>query len=150
MSDIVTNSKARRDYHVLETYEAGLVLRGSEVKSIRAGKVQIADAFAKVDRGQVWLHNTHIEEYAWATHEIHAPKAPRKLLLNKAEIRKLAELANVKGNALVPLSLYWKGDRVKVLLGVCKGKAEYDKRQDIRKREDEREMRRASTGLRRS
>ena len=76
MSDIVTNSKARRDYHVLETYEAGVVLRGSEVKSIRAGKVQIADAFAKVDRGQVWLHNAHIDEYVFATHEIHAPKAP--------------------------------------------------------------------------
>jgi SsrA-binding protein len=149
MSDIVTNSKARRDYHILETYEAGLVLRGSEVKSIRAGKVQIADAFAKVDKGQVWLHNAHIDEYVFATHEIHVPKAPRKLLLNKPEIRKLAELATVKGNALIPLSLYWKGDRVKLQLGVCKGKAEYDKRQDIRKREDEREMRRASATIRR-
>ena len=117
------------------------------MKSVRAGKVQIADAFAKVERGQVWLHNAHIEEYVFATHEVHAPKAPRKLLLNKSEIRKLAELANVKGNSLVPLSLYWKGDRVKLLLAICKGKVEYDKRQDIRKREDEREMRRASAPL---
>jgi SsrA-binding protein len=149
MSEIVTNSKSRRDYHILDTYEAGLVLRGSEVKSVRAGKVQIADAFAKVERGQVWLHNAHIDEYVFATHEIHAPKAPRKLLLNKSEIRKLAELANVKGNSLIPLSLYWKGDRVKLSLAVCKGKVEYDKRQDIRKREDEREIRRASAALRR-
>jgi SsrA-binding protein len=149
MGDIVTNSKARRDFHILETYEAGLVLRGSEVKSIRAGKVQIADAFARVDNEQVWLHNAHIEEYGHATHETHAPKAPRKLLLNRTEIRKLAALSNIKGNALVPLSLYWKGDRVKLSLGVGKGKAEFDKREDIKKRDADREIRRASVTVRR-
>ncbi len=149
MAEIVTNSKARRDYHVLETYEAGMVLRGSEVKSVRAGKVQIADAFAKVEREQVWLYNAHIDEYGHATHEGHAPKAPRKLLLNKAEIRKLGALANVKGNALVPLSLYWKGDRVKLSLAVGKGKAEFDKREDIKKRDADREIRRASSSIRR-
>jgi SsrA-binding protein len=150
MPDIVTNSKARRDYHILATYEAGLVLRGTEVKSIRAGKVQIADAFARIDKGQAWLHNAHIDEYTFGTHENHAPKAPRKLLLNRSEIRKLEGLGSVKGNALVPLSLYWKGSRVKVALAVGQGKAEYDKREDLKKREADREIRRASTSMRRS
>ena len=149
MSEIVTNSKARRDYHILETYEAGMVLRGTEVKSVRAGKVQIADSFARVEKGQVWLYNTHIDEYGYGTHENHAPKAPRKLLLNRAEIRKLESAGAVKGQSLIPLSLYWKGSRVKVQLAVGSGKAEYDKRQDLRKKEDEREIRRASTDLRR-
>ena len=103
----IRNAKALRDFSVAERFEAGIPLRGTEVKSSRAGRAQISDAFAKVERGQVWLHNAHIDEYVFATHEIHAPKAPRKLLLNKSEIRKLAELANVKGNSLIPLSLYW-------------------------------------------
>jgi SsrA-binding protein len=149
MSDIVTNSKARRDYHILETFEAGLVLRGTEVKSIRAGKVQIADSFARIEKGQAWIYNTHIDEYGFGTHENHAPKAPRKLLLNRPEIRKLEAAGTVKGQTLVPLSLYWKGSRVKVLLAVGAGKAEYDKRQDLRKREADREIRRVTSELRR-
>lgn len=142
MADIVTNSKARRDYHVLETFEAGLVLRGTEVKAIRAGHVQINDAFARVERDEVWLHNAHIDEYTHGNRENHAPKAPRKLLLNRSEIRKLHELCVVKGNSLFPLSFYWKNDRVKVALGVGKGKVQYDKRQDIKRREADREMKR--------
>lgn len=140
MADIVTNSKARRDYHVLETFEAGLVLRGTEVKSLRAGKGQIADAFARVDQGQVYLHNAHIDEYAQGNRENHVPKAARKLLLHRSEIRKLAAFAEVKGHALVPLSLYWKNGRVKVALAVGRGKQEFDKREDLKRRESDREL----------
>src|SRR5579871_6831714 len=99
MPDIVTNHKAKRDYHVLETFEAGIVLHGTEVKALRAGKAQISDAFARVDKDEVWLYNAHIDEYAQANRFGHQPKAPRKLLLHKSEIRKLFGLASVKGNA---------------------------------------------------
>ncbi|PYJ02950.1 MAG: SsrA-binding protein, partial [Verrucomicrobia bacterium] len=135
MADIVTNSKARRDYHILETFEAGIVLRGTEVKALRAGKGQISEAFARVENGEVYLYNAHIEEYAHGNLQNHQPKAVRKLLLHKSEIRKLFELAAVKGQALVPLSLYWKKGRVKVALAVGKGKAQFDKRQDLKERE---------------
>lgn len=143
MSDIVTNPKARRDYHILETYEAGIVLHGTEVKALRAGKGQISDAFARVEGNQVFLYNAHIEEYAHGNIQNHEPKAVRKLLLHKNEIRKLFELASVKGNALFPLSFYWKNGKVKVALGVGKGKVQYDKRQDLKKRESDRELKRA-------
>src|SRR3954454_13697550 len=144
MADIVSNPKARRDYHVLETYEAGIVLHGTEVKSLRAGKVQIADAFARVEKDEVWLYNAHIDEFAHGNQFNHTPKAPRKLLLNRSEIRKLFGLASVKGNAIFPLSLYWKNNRVKVALGVGKGKQEFDKRDDIKKRDADRELKRAT------
>jgi SsrA-binding protein len=144
MSDIVTNPKARRDYHVLETFEAGIVLHGTEVKSIRAGKIQISDAFARVDKNEVWLHNAHIDEFTHGNQFNHAPKAPRKLLLHKNEIRKLFGLVAVKGNAIFPLSFHWKNGKVKVVLGVGKGKVEYDKRDDIKKREADRELKRAT------
>jgi SsrA-binding protein len=143
VADIVTNSKARRDYHILETYEAGIVLRGTEVKALRAGKGQIGDAFARVENDQVFLYNAHIDEYAQGNIQNHEPKAVRKLLLHKSEIRKLFGLASVKGNALVPLSFYWKNGKVKVALGVGKGKVQYDKRQDLKKRESDRELKRA-------
>lgn len=142
MAEIVSNPKARRDYQILETFEAGLVLRGTEVKSIRAGFVQISDAFARVERNEVWLHNAHIEEYTHGNRENHVPKAPRKLLLNRSEIRKLHEFSAVKGNQLVPLSFYWKDGRVKVALAVGKAKAQYDKREDIKRRDADREMKR--------
>src|SRR6185295_12784896 len=144
MPDIVTNSKARRDYHILETFEAGIVLRGTEVKALRAGKGQIADAFARVEDDEVFLHNAHIEEYSHGNLQNHEPKSVRKLLLHKSEIRKLFTLASVKGNAIVPLSFYWKSGRVKVLLGVGKGKLQFDKRQDLKRREAERETKRAT------
>src|SRR5437762_12046228 len=97
MPDIVTNPKARRDYHILETFEAGIVLHGTEVKSLRAGKGQIADAFARVEKDEVWLYNAHIDEYAHGNLQNHAPKAPRKLLPHKSEIRKLFGLAACEG-----------------------------------------------------
>ncbi len=143
MSDIVTNSKARRDYHIIETFEAGIVLHGTEVKALRAGKGQIADAFARVERNEVFLHNAHIDEYAQGNRQNHQPKAVRKLLLHKSEIRKLFALVSVGGHTLVPLSLYWKNGKVKVSLGVGKGKAQYDKREDLKKRESDRELKRA-------
>ena len=144
MPDIVTNSKARRDYHILETFEAGIVLRGTEVKALRAGKGQIADAFARVDGGEVFLYNAHIDEYAHGNLQNHQPKAARKLLLHKSEIRKLLEFSAVKGNALVPLAFYWKNGKVKVALAVGKGKAQYDKREDLKRRESDRELKRAT------
>lgn len=143
MADIVTNPKARRDYHILETFEAGIVLHGTEVKALRAGKGQIADAYALVDDGEVFLHNAHIEEYSHGNLQNHVPKAARKLLLHKTEIRKLFELASVKGNALFPLAFYWKNGKVKVSLGVGKGKAQFDKREDLKQRESDRELKRA-------
>ncbi len=144
MADILSNPKARRDYHILETFEAGIVLHGTEVKALRAGKGQISDAFARVEDNEVYLYNAHIDEYAQGNIYNHQPKAPRKLLLHKSEIRKLFGLASVKGNALVPLSFYWKNGKVKVALAVGKGKAQFDKREDLKKREAERELKRAT------
>lgn len=144
MADILNNPKARRDYHILDTFEAGIVLHGTEVKALRAGKGQISDAFARVEKDEVWLYNAHIDEYSFGNRENHQPKAPRKLLLHKSEIRKLFDLASVKGNAIFPLSFYWKNGKVKVALGVGKGKVEFDKRDDIKKRESDREIKRAT------
>src|ERR1041385_2322819 len=130
MGDILTNPKARRDYHILETFEAGIVLRGTEVKALRACKGQISDAFARVENDEVYLYNAHIDEYAHGNLQNHQPKAVRKLLLHRSEIRKLFGLASVKGHALLPLSFYWKDGKVKVALAVGKGKAQFDKRAD--------------------
>ncbi len=143
MADILSNSKARRDYHILDTIEAGIVLHGTEVKSLRAGKGQIADAFARVEKDEVWLYNAHIDEYAQGNRQNHQPKAARKLLLHKTEIRKLLGLASVKGRALVPLAFYWKNGKVKVALAVGQGKLQFDKREDLKKREADRELKRA-------
>lgn len=144
MAEIVTNPKARRDYHILETFEAGIVLHGTEVKALRAGKAQISDSFARVENGQAFLYNAHIDEYAFGNRENHQPKAPRKLLLHASEIRKLHEAAAVKGNALLPLSFYWKNNRVKVALAVGKGKVQFDKREDMKRRDTERELKRVT------
>jgi SsrA-binding protein len=144
MPDILSNPKARRDYHILETFEAGIVLHGTEVKALRAAKGQISDAYAMVEKEEAWLYNAHIDEYTHGNNQNHAPKAPRKLLLHKSEIRKLHAHAAVKGNAVVPLDFHWKNGRVKVLLGVGKGKAEFDKREDLKKREADREVKRAT------
>jgi len=144
MSDIVTNHKARRDYFILDTFEAGIVLHGTEVKSLRAGKGQIADAFARVEKDEVWLYNAHIDEYTHGNVHNHELKAPRKLLLHKSEIRKLFGLAAVKGNALFPLDFHWKNGKVKVSLAVGKGKQSFDKRDDIKQRDADRELKRAT------
>jgi SsrA-binding protein len=144
MADILTNPKARRDYHILDTFEAGIVLHGTEVKALRAGNGQISDAFARVENGEVFLYNAHIDEYTHGNLQNHLPKAPRKLLLHKSEIRKLTGLGSVKGQALLPLSFYWKNGKVKVALGLGKGKAEFDKRENLKEREADRELKRAT------
>jgi SsrA-binding protein len=144
MADILTNPKARHDYHILETFEAGIVLHGTEVKALRAGRGQITEAYARVDKDEVWLHNAHIDEYTFGNIQNHQPKAPRKLLLNRSEIRKLFALAAIKGNTLLPLSFYWKNGKVKVALAVGKGKVEFDKREDLKRRESDREMKQAT------
>jgi len=144
MADIVTNSKARRDYHILDTFEAGIVLRGTEVKALRAGLGQIRDAYADVRNGEVFLCGAHIDEYSHGNLQNHVPKSDRKLLLHKSEIRKLFSLAEVKGNALIPLALYWKNGKVKVSLAVGKGKAQFDKREDLKQRESDRELKRVA------
>ena len=147
MTTIISNSKARRDYHILETYEAGIVLRGTEVKSLRAGKGQIRDAFIRIEGGEAWLHGAHIEEYDFGNQLNHKPKAPRKLLLNRREIQKLFLSGSVKGQALFPLSFYWKKGRVKVEVGVGQGKGFQDKRQDLKKKDADREIKRAMMRL---
>ena len=143
MADIVSNPKARRDYHILDTYEAGIVLRGTEVKSLRAGKGQIGEAYARVENNEVWLYNAHIDEYSHGNMLNHQPKSKRKLLLHKAEIRKLFDQVAIKGNALFPLAMFWKAGKVKVSLGVGKGKAQHDKRQDLKEKNADLEMKRA-------
>lgn len=144
MADIVSNPKARRDYHILEVFEAGIVLKGTEVKALRAGKGQISDAFARVEKGEVFLYNAHIDEYAFGNLQNHLPKAPRKLLMHKAEIRKLIGESAIRGQALVPLAFYWKNGKVKVSIALGKGKAQFDKREDIKKRDADRELKRAT------
>lgn len=143
MPEPINNPKARHDYTILDTYEAGIVLHGTEVKSLRGGKGQIGDAYARVDRGEVWLHNMQIDEYAQGNIHNHRPVAPRKLLLNRTEIRKLEALGRVKGNTLIPLSLYWKNGKVKIQLAVGEGKGAHDRRQEIKKRDSDREIKQA-------
>lgn len=143
MADIVTNPKAWRDYHILETVEAGIVLKGTEVKALRAGQAQLAEAYATVENGQMWLCNAYIPEYSHGNVHNHDPRARRKLLLHKAQIRKLAEQARLKGHALIPLSFYWKAGKVKVALALGKGKTQVDKREELRRRETERELQQA-------
>lgn len=144
MGDILSNPKARRDYHILETFEAGIALKGTEVKALRAGRGQISDAFARCEKGEVFLYNAHIDEYSHGNMQNHEPKAVRKLLLHKSEIRKIFGLCSVTGHTLFPLSFYWKKGKVKVQLAVGKGKQEFDKRDDIKKRESDRELKRAT------
>jgi SsrA-binding protein len=138
--DLITNRKAQRDYQILETYEAGLVLRGSEVKSLRAGQGNLTDAFARIENGQAWLYQLDIQPYKQANIFNHEPKAVRRLLLHKQEIRKLHGIVAVKGRTLVALKMYWKARRLKVLLGVGVGKNVRDKRQDLKKAAAKREI----------
>lgn len=134
------NRRARRDYEIEEQIEAGIVLQGSEVKSLRAGRANIADAYAGGKAGEIWLFNFYIAEYSQATRFNHEPRQPRKLLLHQRQINKLLGLVKMKGYTLVPLSVYFnKRGRVKVLLGLGKGKKEYEKRDTVKKREWERE-----------
>ncbi|RZS32210.1 SsrA-binding protein [Herbihabitans rhizosphaerae] len=141
---IVSNRKARHDYTILDTYEAGIVLVGTEVKSLRAGRASMADAFATVDDGEVWLRNLHIPEYDQGTWTNHEPRRHRKLLLHKQEILRLIGKTKESGLSLVPLSLYFSDGKVKVEIALAKGKKSYDKRQDLAKRDARREMVRAA------
>jgi SsrA-binding protein len=135
----ILNRKALRDFHILERYEAGIELKGSEVKSIRAGKANIGDAFARIDNGQAFLYNADIQPYEQASHEIPAAKRVRRLLLHRHEIDKLYEEANVAGRALVILSLYWKNGKLKAEIGIGQGKVARDNRADLKKRATDRE-----------
>ena len=139
---IADNRKAFHDYHILETFEAGVALLGTEVKGIREGRANLRDSYAQVDRGEVWLHNVHINPYSHRGYVDHDPKRKRRLLLHKYEIRKLIGKTVEKGLTLVPTRLYFKNGRVKVSIALAKGKQAHDKRDAIRKREVDREMRR--------
>lgn len=139
---IAQNKKARHDFFILDEYEAGLVLVGSEVKSLRAGKANLKDAYGKIKNGEVWVHQMHISPYPYAYYNNHDPLRPRKLLLHNYEIKKLYGKLNEKGMSLIPLKLYFKGGKVKISLGVAKGKKKYDKRETIRARDEKRDQER--------
>jgi len=148
-SDIVTNRKALRDYQILEKIEAGISLLGTEVKSLRAGRADLLGCYAKVEKRGVVLHDATIQVYERASHETHDPKRPRLLLLNRAEITHLTEQTLRKGLALPVLRLYWKKGRVKVELGLGRGKHAADRRQDLKKRAEQRETDREIVRFRR-
>ena len=137
------NKKALRNYTVLERFEAGVSLAGQEVKSIRSGGVTFRDAYAVVKNGEVILHEMHIPTYKYATHEQLPPRRPRRLLLNKREIRKIKKYTDEKGMTLIPIKVYFVKHLVKIELGVCKGKREYEKRETIAKKDSDREKERA-------
>lgn len=140
---ITVNRKARYDYHIEESVEAGIVLKGSEIKSIRAGRVNLSDAYAGPEKGELWLYNCHIATYDAAGYNTHEPKRPRKLLLHRKEMDVLTGKVQQKGLTLVPLKLYIKHGVAKVELGLARGKKVYDKRETIARRHAEREMERA-------
>lgn len=139
---VVQNRKARHEYHVLSTWEAGMVLQGTEVKSLRAGKGNLQDAFARVDNGEVWLYNFHISPYEQGNRFNHDPLRPRKLLLHNSEIRKMIGSVQEKGLTLVPLDVHFSGGKAKVNLALVRGKQLHDKRESIKERDQQREMQR--------
>jgi SsrA-binding protein len=141
--DVASNRQASHRYHLLERWECGLVLQGTEVKALRDGKAQIKDGYASVRDGEVWLHNVHIPPYGPASRENHEPERPRKLLMHKREIDRLIGKTREKGLTLVPTRLYFSGGRAKVEIALAKGKDVGDKRQSIKEREMKREMERA-------
>jgi len=140
---IAENRKARHDYHILDTLEAGVALMGTEVKAIREGRANLRDSYARVDNGEVWMMNVHISPYSHRGYAEHGETRQRKLLLHDHEIRKLLGRTKEKWLTLVPLEMYFKAGRVKVLLALAKGKQEHDKRETIRRREADRETRAA-------
>jgi SsrA-binding protein len=148
-SSVAENRKAFHDFHLIETFEAGLVLLGTEVKAIREGRVNLRDSFARVEGGEVFLYNVHISPYSHRGYADHEPLRRRKLLLHRSEIRKLIGKTVEKGMTLVPIRMYFKDGRVKIAVSVAKGKKDYDKRETIKKRETDRETRAAVKGSRR-
>ena len=145
---IARNRRARHDYHLEDTVEGGLVLTGTEVKSLRAGRASLTDGFAQIQDGEVWLHGVHIPEYTQGTWTNHEPRRTRKLLLHRKEIDRLASATRERGLTIVPLSLYFKDGRAKVEIALAKGKRAYDKRQALAERDAKRETERAMKGLR--
>lgn len=140
---VARNRKARHDFHIDDTYEAGLVLQGTEVKSLRAGRASLIDGWVEIDGGQAWLQGVHIPEYTQGTWTNHAARRKRKLLLHRDEIDRLAGKSREKGRTIVPLELYFTKGRAKVLIALARGKREFDKRQTLREQQDAREAQRA-------
>ncbi len=146
---IAQNKKARHDYFIEDTYEAGLVLTGTEVKSLREGRASLVDGFAQIKDAELWLYNVHIPEYNQGTWNNHAPRRLRKLLLHRQEIQKLIGKSKESGLTLIPLSLYFKDGRAKVELGLARGKKDYDKRQTLLEKQMKREAERDMSAFRR-
>ena len=139
---IAENRKARHEYFIEDQYEAGISLKGTEVKSLRQGRANLKDAYGKIKKGEVWVHQMHISPYPFAYYDNHDPLRPRKLLLHKYEIKKLYGRVNERGYALIPLRLYFREGKVKLLLALAKGKRKYDKRETIRRRDEKRDLER--------
>ena len=139
---IAENRKARHDYHIDEEFEAGMVLKGTEVKSLRQGRAILKDAYARIKNGEVFIHQMHISPYPFAYYDNHDPLRPRKLLLHKREIKRLYGKVNEKGLTLIPLKMYFKNGKAKISIALARGKRQYDKRDSIRRREEQREMER--------
>ncbi|OON72609.1 SsrA-binding protein SmpB [Streptomyces tsukubensis] len=146
---VAQNKKARHDYHILDTYECGLALMGTEVKSLREGRTALVDGFVQIDGHEAWLHNVHIPEYTQGTWTNHSARRKRKLLMHRAEIDKLEAKSQETGHTIVPLAIYFKDGRAKVEIALAKGKKEYDKRQTLREKQDEREAQRAISAVKR-
>jgi len=140
---VAENRKARHDYFIEDTYEAGMVLTGTEVKALREGRANLKDSYAKVKNGEMWVYQIHISPYSHASYDNHDPLRQRKLLLHRQEIKRLVGKINEAGYTLVPLRLYFKSGKAKLLLGLARGKRKYDKRESIRRREEQRDLDRA-------
>lgn len=147
---VASNRRARHDFDIEQTIEAGIVLVGSEVKTLRDGKASLADSYATIKRGEMFLHNLHIPEYPQASMQNHEPTRVRKLLLHKSEIAKMKVKIEAQGYTLVPLKLYFQGNKVKVEVALAKGRKTHDKRQAIAKRDSERDMQKAAAAFRRT
>ena len=137
---IAENRKARHDYFIEDQFEAGMVLKGTEVKSLRQGRANLKDSYAKIRNGELWVHQMHISPYPFAYYDNHDPVRVRKLLLHSYEIRKLYGKLNERGYALIPLRLYFREGKVKILVGLAKGKRQYDKRESMRRRDQKRDL----------
>ena len=139
---VAENRRARRDYFIVDQYEAGMVLRGTEVKSLRQGRANLKDSYAQIKDGEVFVYQLHIAPYPFAYYDNHDPLRPRKLLLHQHEIKRLYGKINEKGHTLVPIRIYFKNGKVKILLALAKGKRKYDKREAIKRRDEQRELER--------
>ena len=139
----ILNRRARHEYHVLDTYEVGIMLKDTEIKSVRTGKLELAEAFVIVRKDEIWLVNAYINEYGWGNINNHLPRRERKLLAHKSEIVKIKDASDLKGHTIIPLKAFFKGSLLKLEIGVCKGKEDRDKRQDKHKQEAKREIDRA-------